>query len=88
MINMAFTDGFRTFTRISKPMAKKLFNQGFKIGLVPFKCNPCGAYISAFVTAKSEDNSDFDKMVNYYIYYNCQYYELGKYPAFYAITEK
>ena len=83
MKTMTFSDGSRTFTRISKPTAKKAFNQGLKIGLIPHKCNPCGAYMSAFVTAKSEDNSDFVKLVNNYSYYSCQYNELGKYPAFY-----
>lgn len=84
MKNFTVIDGDRKFTRISKPMARKLFNQGAKIALCPFKCNPCGFYMSAFITQKSEDNSDFNKLVNSYEHYNCSQ-QLGKYAAFYMV---
>lgn len=74
-----------TFTRVSKPTAKKAFNQGEKIAVLPCKF---GFYLWQYrlITEKSVYNPDFDKFVNEFEYYNCSA-ELGKYAAFYLMTE-
>ena len=74
-----------TFTRVSKPTAKKAFNQGVRIAVLPCKMGN-GPWQHRLVTEKSVYNPDFDKFVNEYEYYNCSA-ETGNYAAFYLMTE-
>lgn len=87
MNSLTFSDGTKKFIRVSKPTARKAFYQGLKIALCPVRFNPCGFYYKAFETSKNEDNNDFNKLVNAFEYYNCQYAETGKYTAFYLVQE-
>lgn len=78
----------RTFKRISKVAAKKLYNNGGKVALCPVKFNPCGFYYSAFIiTKESQTNTPFQSLVNSFEFYNCQHSETGKYAAFYTVED-
>lgn len=76
--------------RVSKPSARKLYNSGVEIYIIPHKVRPCTACgIGAFYSKDLyvDFDGDFDALVNQYTYYNCQYNEWGKYPAFYVRKE-
>ena len=77
----------KNLKRISKAAARKAYNNGQKVLIVPCKVNPCNMWgIGHFFNKQDGDGFDyeFDKVVNYYSYYNCSYNELGKYPAYYV----
>lgn len=67
------------YVKITKPVARHLYNKGIKILLAP--CNlrpiPCGIYVS------NASNRDFDKLINEFEYYNCNN-ETGRYTAYYV----
>lgn len=73
-----------TFTRVSKPTAKKAFNRGGKIAVLP--CRMAVLWQYRLITEKSVYNPDFDKFVNEFEYYNCSA-GTGRYTAFYLMTE-
>jgi len=71
--------------KINKSRARKLYNKGIKIHVVACKVrlenNP---WVQPYELSKKEnDGSDFDKCINNFEYYNCQYNELGYYSAYY-----
>ena len=75
--------------RLTKKQARKLFNEGSPVLIVPCRCSPfdfSGRYSRYSAVAHklimSEDYQDFDKFVNAFEYYNCNP-ELGRYAAFY-----
>ena len=72
------------YTRINKTRARKLFDQGLTIHLVPCKvlCNYGNMWVIPIPIEKSW-YEDFDRAVNNFVYYNCQHTELGLYPAYY-----
>lgn len=73
----------QTFTRISKAAAKKLYERGEEIYMLPCKLNPEGMYFQPMGLQIDEENgSAFDSAVNAAEYYNCNY-ECGYYMAFY-----
>ena len=75
------------FLKIRKTMARKLFNEGKSIYLLPCKMRVNNMWQSPYEMVKNEEYPDFDKMVNNYEYYNCQYNETGKYTAFYILDK-
>ena len=83
MNNITFTLNNKNYKRVSKVTAKKLFNNGVTIGILPCKVRPLNPWID-IVFRDNENNFSFDKWVNAYSFYNCNYSELGKYPAFYV----
>ena len=75
------------FIRVQKKTARKLYNQGLEILIVPNKVDPLNRWGIGYYANKDDGDGferDFDKVVSYFEYYNCQYNELGKYAAFYA----
>lgn len=74
------------YTRVSKRKARRLFMEGVEILVLPCKVNPANVWE---MTARMSNSSieDFEKWLNEYSYYSCNYNELGRYPAFY-IKEK
>ena len=86
------------YTRISKATARKIYNNGGYIFMLPCKARLDSMWISPARFNKSEfctaatvgidtvvpRNHEFETVVNCYSYYNCNYSELGKYPAFYV----
>ena len=73
------------YTRINKPEARKLYNLGRPIVVLPCKANPNSPWFSNSTVSK-ESGRDFNTLVNEFIYYNCNTSELGRYPAFYVVT--
>lgn len=65
--------------RIYKPMARKMYDAGFNVTLLPCLVSQCALYVQRPwihpVTIKintSEDKvNQFDRVVNSYEYYNC-----------------
>ena len=87
------------YIRISKAKARKIYNNGGYIFMLPCKVSPAfNPWIiparfnkSEFCTAANVGidtvvprNREFETVVNCYSYYNCNN-ELGKYPAFYVM---
>lgn len=71
------------FKKITKPTARKLFDIGTPIYLIPNKCNIHNdTWVKPTVISKTMGVS-FDKIVNEYEYYNCNY-EAGKVAAYYV----
>ena len=73
------------YTRINKSEARKLYNLGRPIVVLPCKANPNSPWFSNSTVSK-ESGRDFDTLVNEFIYYNCNTSELGRRPAFYVVT--
>lgn len=73
------------YTRINKPEARKLYNLGRPIVVLPCKANPNSPWFSNSTVSK-ESGRDFDALVNEFTYYNCNTVELGRRPAFYVVT--
>lgn len=65
--------------RISKAQARKLYDNGGTITIVPCNLRP-GAW---GVDINNADGRTFDAVVNEFAYYNCGYAETGRRPAFY-----
>lgn len=82
--------------RVSKPTARRLYDEGKTIRLCPVKINPCNEYYPMSFDMNKNDKFEvepfewelkFDSRVNKFEYYNCQYNETGKYCAFYIKEE-
>ena len=73
------------YTRINKSKARKLYNLGRPIVVLPCKANPNSPWFSNSTVSKESDR-DFDTLVNEFIYYNCNTAELGRRQAFYVVT--
>ena len=77
-----YNDG--TFKKVTKTTAKKLFNAGITIYLLPCKANINSIWFSPYpFNIKQCENMDFQTIVNSFEYYNCNN-EIGKYTAFYT----
>ena len=74
------------YTRINKSEARKLYNLGRPIVVLPCKANPNSPWFSNSTVSKESTDKDFDALVNEFTYYNCNIPELGRRPAFYIIT--
>lgn len=73
------------YKRITKKEARKLFDSGNALVVIPCKLAPFTPWhmeciIDGF-NKESEDRT-FDRIINAFIFYNCNY-ETGYYPAFY-----
>lgn len=69
-----------TLKQVSKPSAKKLFNEGKSIFIQTSKFHPLGVCSQALQMDNKE--STFEEIVNSFKYYNCSN-EAGKYVTFY-----
>lgn len=79
---------YNGFTRISKAMARKLFNNGTPVYILPCKVRLDNAWFKpAMINRNNLDNESFEKIVNAFEYYNCNYNELGKYASYYLKEE-
>lgn len=72
------------YKRINKAKARKEYNNGNVVFILPCKVRFNNAWIQPRIVSKDfYDSEDFDKIVNAYEYYNCQYNETGKYASYY-----
>lgn len=74
------------YTRINKSEARKLYNLGRTITVLPCKANPNNPWFSNSMVSKGSTDRDFDTLINEFVYYNCNTTELGRRPAFYVLT--
>lgn len=81
-----FKNATFNYTRINKSEARKLYNLGRPIVVLPCKANPNSPWFSNSAISKESTDKDFDALVNEFAHYNCNTSELGRRPAFYAIT--
>lgn len=82
---LTFENTALNYNRINKSEARKLYNLGKPIMILPCNTNPNSPWFSNSMISK-ESGRDFDALVNEFTYYNCNTSELGRRPAFYAIT--
>ena len=76
------------YSRISKAAARKEFNAGNDVYIMPVNMSPVNAWFLPYCANKfawyTESNS-FDSIVNAFEFYNCNNNEMGKYAAFYKM---
>ena len=70
--------------RVNKTVARKAFDAGADVYLLPHKVRFDNMWVSPSKIKKARNGDTFEKYVNAYIYYNCQYKELGTYPSFFT----
>lgn len=74
--------------KIRKDRARKLFNEGRAIKIIPCRANPASIWMGFIEIqkdlpfAKEHEGNTFDKIVNAFEYYNCNP-EMGRYAHFY-----
>lgn len=69
--------------KIRKNTARKLYNMGKSILILPCKCHPGAMWLHGFEIRKTDPKNDFDRLINEFEYYNCNA-ETGTYTAYYA----
>lgn len=84
MRQLIFKDKDRTYTRISKTAAKKMFKSGREILLCPVHLRPGEPWHPECAIQKSE--YDFDEYINAFKIHTANNSETGFYPAFYIET--
>lgn len=73
--------------RIRKDKARKLYNDGIAITIVPCKVSPYSMWYSGVRMVNHPDAPrEFDSYINEFEYYNCNN-ETGRYTAFYISEE-
>jgi len=93
MNKLSFTDNNgATWVRINKTTANKMWDAGVSVCFVPCNIRPFGAWNLGWVANKKDhekvgSETDFLKIVNSFIYYNCINTETGKVPAYYIKQE-
>ena len=70
---------------VSKTKARKEFNKGNDIWLLPANIRPCNPYFSPCLVDNDMEITDFEKVVNVYEFYNCSCNETGKYAKFFIV---
>ena len=69
--------------KITKALAKKMYDNGEEIMVVPNKVRP-NSMLASWTTKPTDDpNADFEKLCNAVFYYNCSP-ETGMNLAYYA----
>lgn len=69
--------------KVSKSVARKMFNAGEVIHIVPSKANPASMWFrDSMIVISKLRTPDFDAIVEKFQYYNCNN-QLGKRVAYY-----
>lgn len=80
--------------RVTRKTALTAYKQGKTIRVLPCKVHPENVWIRAFTFSRetykgkfgyneTDNNREFELIMNAYEYYNCNDNETGKYPAYY-----
>lgn len=69
--------------KITKGMARKLYNEGKEVMIIPNRVRPTGILASWTTKPNDDPDADFDKLCNAIFYYNCSP-ETGMKLAYYA----
>ena len=80
---------FGKYSRVDKRIARKLYNEGKDVFLVPCNLRPDNSWGLGHPINKDNWNTvgTFDTMVAEYEWYNCRP-DTGRYVAFYKIREE
>ena len=71
--------------RISKSEARKIYDRGESICIIPCKLEPFTPWPCEFITEVDRwEKEGFDELVNAMEYYNC-YQKMGRYVNFYKM---
>ena len=81
-----------SYIKVRKEVARTFYNKGFDIRIISCKVSEQVLYdkntlISPVIINKKnskEKENSFDRIINSYIYYNCQNAELGYYPHYFV----
>lgn len=76
-------DGKTPYNRVSKAAARKAFNAGKPVILCPVKLYPFGAWRPSCMIQGDQCSDTFERLLENFIWYNCQLNETGYYAAFY-----
>lgn len=77
------------YTRINKIQARKIYNAGGSIVILPCHANPRSIWFSGSDFSKENSgNRTFENLVNDYTYYNCNDTILGKRPGFWILSNE
>jgi len=72
------------YKRISKVVARKLYETGSEINITPCNIRPDNMWgLCATVAIDHDQPTSFDSMVDAFAYYNCTCRQTGRYPAYY-----
>lgn len=73
------------YKKVNKTQARKLFNEGHSIFLVPCKARFGSMYYGngCEIVKTVNDEGAFDRAVDEFTYYNCTSQTVGLYPAYY-----
>ena len=84
------------YKRVNKPTARKMYNSGYSIQLLPCKVNSFmvfdknykGFIIPVLISSETSSHSEnkFDRTVNDFEYYNCNS-QMGYYAHYYVSNE-
>ena len=69
--------------KITKALARKMYNNGEEVMIIPNKVRPNGMLASWTTKPADDHDADFDKLCNAIFYYNCSP-ETGMNLAYYA----
>lgn len=78
---------FGEYTRISRAAMPSVIKRNIPFMIVPCKCainTPWNLACEMYPDKIIKEYGTFENFLNYYIYYNCNYNDLGRYPAFYV----
>lgn len=94
MRNLQYSKDGKTYKQVSKTKARRLYNEGKPIALVPSNLYPLAPMVGFSVMSvndideqvRDEKYYSFDSRVNSFEYYNCTCNETGKYANFFEIV--
>ena len=69
--------------KITKGMARKLYNEGKEVMIIPNRIRPTSMLASWTTKPADDSDADFDKLCNAIFYYNCSP-ETGMNLVYYA----
>lgn len=72
----------KTYVRVSKPTAIKLFKAKKKLYLLPCNASPHSPW-NQFASITNDSDQSFEQQVNAFEYYNCNS-QMGKFAAYYV----
>jgi len=84
MRQYTYTDGGKTYTRVSKARARAAYNAGLELVLCPVNLRPGAPWYPEIRTTKDRcENEEFERVLNAFEFYNIRDTETGYYTAFY-----
>jgi len=75
------------YKRVSKRTARRIYEGGGVIHLLPCKMRPDNMWESPMPISTEKNELSFDQQIRWFEFYDCQYNECGRYAAFYIREE-